>query len=302
MACSNFLRSLIVCFSLIFLTACLPQGFEEPQSISDTETSDSPAAVAKQSPPPTSKAGNLSTVNSQPAQAPAKSFYAYTNGIKCASLPDALGKKESEDRILLIIAGFMTGINYSKGVDRPLDLKSMLMVTENYCRTNTDKTFTQALVFLDASLQSSRANPPVANTGAQVVPKSPVPVPVSAPTAAKVPATAAKVPATETKVTVPATKAPVAESLVSPVKALPAVTIGGDYVVQVYSTNSDVEAGRVIETLRSERFVARMEKADLGSRGIWYRVVVGPYADVNLAETAAEELRKKKFQTIVRQR
>ena len=128
--------------------------------------------------------------------------------------------------------------------------------------------------------------PPPAPTAAPTTAAAP---PVQEPVQAQAQASAAKPPA-------PAAKPPV------PAVAAPKVAPTGSFVIQVASTKDQAEAKRLVDRLKAKGFAAAAERADLGAKGIWYRVVTGPYGDQVAAEKAAEQLKKQKFSAMVRKR
>jgi cell division septation protein DedD len=128
--------------------------------------------------------------------------------------------------------------------------------------------------------------------GGYVVP--PPPPPVAAPAAGAAPAPVA-----------PPVSAPVAPAVSPPptVKtAAPKASSSGAYVVQVISTKNEAEARKIIGKLQGAGVTVHQERADLGAKGVWYRVVAGPYADQAAASQAAEKIKKQKFAAIVRKK
>lgn len=71
-------------------------------------------------------------------------------------------------------------------------------------------------------------------------------------------------------------------------EALPSVVPQGTHVVQVGSFGSAADAASLRETMIDKGYPAFLAEADLGERGIWYRVRVGPYADSNAAGVARQ--------------
>lgn len=67
---------------------------------------------------------------------------------------------------------------------------------------------------------------------------------------------------------------------------LPAVTKGGEWVVQVFSSKSAADAGLLRDELGGKGYPAFISEADLGKKGLWYRVYFGPYADKPAAAQA----------------
>ena len=127
--------------------------------------------------------------------------------------------------------------------------------------------------------------------GGYSTPPPPPPAPAAAPAA----------PATPPVAAAPAVKPPPAPAS-APEVAAPTVSAGGAYVVQVAATKDQAEAKRLVEKLKGKGFSAASERADLGAKGIWYRVTVGPYGDQGAAEKASGQLKGQGFAGIVRKR
>jgi cell division septation protein DedD len=70
------------------------------------------------------------------------------------------------------------------------------------------------------------------------------------------------------------------------VDKLPPTTKGGAWVVQVFSSKSAADAGVLRDKLGGKGYPAFITEADLGKKGIWYRVFLGPYADKEVAAQA----------------
>jgi cell division septation protein DedD len=127
---------------------------------------------------------------------------------------------------------------------------------------------------------------------------SPAPPPV--PTAAA-PATKPAAPAPV--VAVPVATAPLPPPTPTAVSATEARSApGGSMVVQVASTRDEGEAKRLVEKLRGQGHVAFYERADLGAKGVWYRVSTGPYADRGTADKVAAQLKQQQYSPMVRAR
>lgn len=88
----------------------------------------------------------------------------------------------------------------------------------------------------------------------------------------------------------------------TPEKAAPKAVATGAYIVQVAATRDQAEARRMVDKLNGKGYVAASERADLGAKGIWYRVTVGPYGDKAAADAAAAQLKQEKFAAIVRKK
>lgn len=69
-------------------------------------------------------------------------------------------------------------------------------------------------------------------------------------------------------------------------KAIPPAVANGTFSVQVGSFSSVADAGRLKKSLAAKGYSAFIVEADLGAKGIWYRVRLGPYADADEAKKA----------------
>ncbi len=75
------------------------------------------------------------------------------------------------------------------------------------------------------------------------------------------------------------------------------------YLVQVASFTRPDDAGVLQARLAKKGFESFVQQADLGSKGVWYRVFVGPLAGVDAAERAAARLKaEEKLSPLVRKR
>ena len=84
---------------------------------------------------------------------------------------------------------------------------------------------------------------------------------------------------------------------------LPAHAATGTHVVQVASFRSMDEASRLRTRLVAAGYQAFVEKADLGNKGVWHRVLVGPYAGEADAERVVTRLKQEqKLTAMVRKR
>ncbi|MHB8707424.1 MAG: SPOR domain-containing protein [Desulfuromonadales bacterium] len=133
------------------------------------------------------------------------------------------------------------------------------------------------------------------------LPKGGYPPPPPPAAVAPAPAPAAAAPAPVAPVSAPQPKPPaaVAAAVAEPA---PKASAGGSFVVQVVSTRDQAEAKRLVDKLKGKGFAAASERADLGAKGIWFRVVTGPYSDQATAEKAAAQLKQQKYAVIVRKR
>lgn len=95
----------------------------------------------------------------------------------------------------------------------------------------------------------------------------------------------------------------VASLPVKPRRAPAAVAPGTGYVVQIASFKKATQAEELRSRLAVKGYVTFVQKANLGSKGIWYRVYAGPYSERVLADKAAGRLhREEKFSPLVRKR
>jgi cell division protein FtsN len=91
---------------------------------------------------------------------------------------------------------------------------------------------------------------------------------------------------------------PLAKTVTAPVAAT-----DGDFVVQVASFRTAEDANKLAGRLKTYKLKAFVESADLGEKGVWYRVLCGPYAGRESADQAAVLLREKeRLSALVRQR
>ena len=90
--------------------------------------------------------------------------------------------------------------------------------------------------------------------------------------------------------------------LPKPVTA-PAAATDGAFVVQVASFRTNEDAGKLAIRLKDYKLSSFVESADLGEKGVWHRVLVGPYANREDADQTAGLLREKeRVSALVRRR
>ena len=83
----------------------------------------------------------------------------------------------------------------------------------------------------------------------------------------------------------------------------PAVTATGDLVVQIASFRTSQDAAKLAGRLKTYGLTIFVETADLGEKGVWYRVLSGPFPSRENADKAVDFLREKeRLSAIVRQR
>ncbi len=74
---------------------------------------------------------------------------------------------------------------------------------------------------------------------------------------------------------------------------LPPVTEQGSHVVQVGSFGSAADAASLRQQMLDKGYPAFLAEANLGERGIWYRVRIGPYASADTAGIVQRIIREK---------
>lgn len=77
--------------------------------------------------------------------------------------------------------------------------------------------------------------------------------------------------------------------------AMPAIAADGGFVVQVASVKKKDGADGLQKRLTGKGYGAFVEQADLGAKGIWYRVYTGPYRLRSEAEQAGAALRVERL-------
>ncbi|MGE4543487.1 MAG: SPOR domain-containing protein [Pedobacter sp.] len=79
-------------------------------------------------------------------------------------------------------------------------------------------------------------------------------------------------------------------------KAVPSsAVVDGSYIIQVASVQKIDGAQDLSGRLSKSGYPAFVEKTDLGSKGVWYRVYVGPFASKNAADGAASTLKASRL-------
>jgi len=76
-------------------------------------------------------------------------------------------------------------------------------------------------------------------------------------------------------------------------QSMPRVVEKGSHAVQVGSFNSASDAIALKQKMLDKDYPAFVVEADLGAKGLWYRVRIGPYADVAKAKEALKILEDK---------
>lgn len=74
---------------------------------------------------------------------------------------------------------------------------------------------------------------------------------------------------------------------------MPKVVAKGSHAVQIGSFNSAKDALALKDAMLNKNYPAFMVEADLGEKGLWYRVRIGPYADAASAKIAQQLLEER---------
>lgn len=81
------------------------------------------------------------------------------------------------------------------------------------------------------------------------------------------------------------------------------VSTSGAFVVQIASFRTAEDAQKLRKRLIGMKIDAFVEKADLGEKGVWHRVLAGPYAERASADQIAAQLKQKeRLSALVRRR
>lgn len=89
----------------------------------------------------------------------------------------------------------------------------------------------------------------------------------------------------------------------APKPTAPTASSQGSFVVQVASFKSSADAGKLQGRLEKLGLDTSQQRADLGDKGVWYRVVAGPYAERADAERVVVLLKEReKLSALVRKR
>jgi cell division septation protein DedD len=123
-------------------------------------------------------------------------------------------------------------------------------------------------------------------------------VATSMPTKADVPAPSpAKATAPAAKATAPAAKA------TAPVAKATAPTAAGGYLVQAAAFRRSDDARGLQAKLARKGYSVFTEEANLGAKGVWYRVYVGPFTTAGAADSVVSRLKtEERLTALVRKR
>lgn len=72
------------------------------------------------------------------------------------------------------------------------------------------------------------------------------------------------------------------------------VTGRGSLMLQVASYKDQANARKLLQDLSAEGYTGTVVRAELGERGVWFRVRIGPYSDEREAERVLKKLRDER--------
>ena len=85
--------------------------------------------------------------------------------------------------------------------------------------------------------------------------------------------------------------APVLPVVPKPVVSKPAAVTSGSFLVQVASVKQHDGANGLRDRMKQKGYAAFVEAADLGAKGVWYRVYAGPFGSKADADQAVRSLK-----------
>lgn len=88
---------------------------------------------------------------------------------------------------------------------------------------------------------------------------------------------------------------PVAAAPAKPAGVPAKVVAGGNYIIQVASVQKKSGAQDLSDRLSKSGYPAFVEETDLGAKGIWFRVYVGPFGSREAADGTASSLKAAHF-------
>jgi hypothetical protein len=219
-------------------------------------------------------------------------YTSYIDGIGCSHVTKIMLVKQGRDNLGLAIGSFMTARNYQKNRTISATLDQLMGSVNWYCMENPQQSLTSALITIDKDLdkgllkQAKPSGEKLMLTAVKPASKEP----------AKKTVKRQVVPAKKRQQV--ATKAKVKKQA----NLLPKRDPGGSHVVQVMSTQVLQEAVTFTQTLRKKGLPSYIVSVDLGPKGAWNRVLVGPYSNQEAAEKVARVLGKLKYNAFVRLR
>jgi DedD protein len=100
----------------------------------------------------------------------------------------------------------------------------------------------------------------------------------------------------------PASLPPEPTTMTKPATA-PVASPDGAFVVQVASFRTWEDAGKLANRLKKYKMTTYVESADLGEKGVWYRVLAGPYDSRESADQAVGLMKEEeRLSALVRKR
>lgn len=159
------------------------------------------------------------------------------------------------------------------------------------------------LTFYDALPKGDQA--PL-GSGINLPPEEKKPAPTAAPAAATEAPTQTKpapVPAVAPKPAPAAAPAAAPTTAAAPVVTTAKPAVSGAYVVQVASFPQQGDAQALKDRLARKGYAVYTQDADLGAKGTWYRVYIGPFDDSATAGKTVERLvAEERLSALVRKR
>ena len=135
-------------------------------------------------------------------------------------------------------------------------------------------------------------------------PATPATAPAPAPAESAKPSAAA--PATAVATSMPAktdVQAPPPAKAAAPVAKAAAPVAAGGYLVQAAAFRGSEDARRLQAKLVRKGYAAFTEEAQLGAKGVWHRVYVGPFATAGAADAVVSRLKaEERLTALVRKR
>jgi cell division septation protein DedD len=148
-----------------------------------------------------------------------------------------------------------------------------------------------------APAPAESAKPSAAAAVPVVATSMPAKTDVPAPPPAKAAAPVAKAAAPVAKAAAPVAKA------AAPVAKAAAPAAAGGYLVQAAAFRGNEDAKRLQAKLARKGYAAFTEEAQLGAKGVWYRVYVGPFATAGAADSVVSRLKaEERLTALVRKR
>lgn len=81
-----------------------------------------------------------------------QTYRSFLSQTSCAQMVSGLQDKSAQKEFSVMVGAFITGTNYAKGRDSQIDVKGMLLITEQFCRQNPQRPVSAALITLDRAI------------------------------------------------------------------------------------------------------------------------------------------------------